>query len=138
VDFYLFNKRSPIPLTVDLKFSYASKEKQAVVEAVVEARYSPSESIQPIYYLSTIYFLAQHYLHLSQAISLLVIVLTHTSILPELHLCKARVSNRSENLFGAARCLNNVQLLDGSTSILQHQECGKYLLRARIEKAERL
>lgn len=129
-------------LFADLKSLYADKEKQAVVEAVVEAAREEyardSPTIEPTNYLWTLYFLAQHYSYISQpskALSLLDTALTHTPTLPELHLCKARVLKRSGDLFGAARCLNDARLLDGQDRFL-NTKCGKYLLRAgMIEEA---
>ena len=129
-------------LFADLKSLYKDKEKQAVVEAVVEAareKYAKdSPSTEPTNYLWTLYFLAQHYSYLSQpskALSLLDTALTHTPTLPELHLCKARLLKRSGDLFGAARCLNDARLLDGQDRFL-NTKCGKYLLRAgMIEEA---
>jgi N-alpha-acetyltransferase 15/16, NatA auxiliary subunit len=123
-------------LFADLKSLYVNKEKQAIIKTVVEtareeyAKDSPS--IEPTNYLWTLYFLTQHYSCISQpikALSLLDIALTHTPTLPELHMCKARVLKRSGDLFGAARCLNDAQLLDGQDQFL-NTKCGKYLLRA--------
>lgn len=132
-------------LFADLKSLYVDKEKQAIVEAVVEAareEYTKDlPSIEPTNYLWTLYFLAQHYSYLSQptkALSLLDIALTHTPTLPELHMCKARVLKRSGDLFGAARCLNDARLLDGQDRFL-NTKCGKYLLRAgMIEEANEI
>ncbi|KAF9559465.1 NMDA receptor-regulated protein 1a [Agrocybe pediades] len=138
-------------LFADLKSLYADKEKQQIIETLVESlrkeyasastssvTTSSSGESEPTTYLWTLYYLAQHYSYLSQpekALALLDIVIKHTPTLPELHMCKARTLKRSGDLLGAARCQNDARLLDGQDRFL-NTKFGKYLLRAgMVEEA---
>ena len=130
-------------LFADIKSLYKDKEKQQVVEDIVEASRTPTDpssstDVEPTTYLWTLYFLAQHHAYLSRpekALSILETALSHTPTLPELHLCKARVLKRAGDYYGAARCVNDARLLDGQDRFL-NTKCGKYLLRAgMVEEA---
>lgn len=124
-------------LFADIKSLYKDKEKQQVIEDIVEASLTPTDpssstDVEPTTYLWTLYFLAQHHAYLSRAekaLSILETALSHTPTLPELHLCKARVLKRAGDYYGAARCVNDARLLDGQDRFL-NTKCGKYLLRA--------
>lgn len=132
-------------LFVDLKDLYGDQDKQRVIEELVEGYnklYTPegepssssSPSEPPTTYLWSLYFLAQHYLHMKQysrALSLLDLAISHTPTLPELYTCKARVLKRSGDIYGAARSLNDARLLDLQDRFL-NTKCAKYRLRAGL------
>ncbi|KAF9788345.1 NMDA receptor-regulated protein 1a [Thelephora terrestris] len=144
---YLFSGLSKgIPsLFVDLKDLYRDQDKQRTIEEIVEgynqlytpedeASSSSSPSEPPTTYLWSLYFLAQHYLHIrrySRALSLLDLAISHTPTLPELYTCKARVLKRSGDIYGAARSLNDARLLDLQDRFL-NTKCAKYRLRAGL------
>ena len=127
-------------LFTDLKALYVDKEKQVVIENVVDAlreEYAPTTDItnkelEPTTYLWTLYFLAQHYSYLSRhskALDLLSVAIEHTPTLPELHMLRGKVLKRAGDHFGAAKSVNEARLLDGQDRFL-NTKCGKYLLRA--------
>ena len=132
-------------LFVDLKDLYRDQGKQQIIEELVEgynksyapeanASSSSSPSEPPTTYLWSLYFLSQHYLHLSQhsrALNLLDLAISHTPTLPELYTCKARVLKRSGDVYGAARSLNDARLLDLQDRFL-NTKCAKYRLRAGL------
>jgi len=127
-------------LFADLKTLYNDPEKRNTMQEVAAAlrekhvNSSPSydRDIEPTNHLWALYFLAQHYSHLSQhpeALSLLNMALDHTPTLPELYMLKGRVLKRVGDYVGAARAINDARLLDGQDRFL-NTKCGKYLLRA--------
>ena len=125
-------------LFADLKALYDDPDKRNTIEEVAAAlreehvNSSPSYDIEPANHLWALYFLAQHYSHLSQhpeALSLLNMALDHTPTLPELYMLKGRILKRVGDYVGAARAMNDSRLLDGQDRFL-NTKCGKYLLRA--------
>ncbi|KAG6836733.1 hypothetical protein H0H93_004139 [Arthromyces matolae] len=134
-------------LFVDIKSLYLDTSKRDTIEEIVEAalvEFTPAaeptspESVEPTTYLWTLYFLAQHYSHLSRskkALETIEVALAHTPTLPELHTCKGRILKRAGDLLGAAKCINDARLLDGQDRFL-NTKTAKYLLRAGcIEEA---
>lgn len=96
----------------------------------------PPESEPPTTYLWTLYFLAQHYSHISQhshALSLLETAILHTPTLPELLMCKARVLKRIGDPWGAAKAMDEARVLDLQDRFL-NTKCAKYRLRAGLEE----
>jgi len=128
-------------LFADLKSLYVHKENQAVIENLVESlreEYAPTtdttknKELDPTTYLWTLYFLAQHYSHVSRqskALEILDLAIEHTPTLPELYMLRGKVLKRAGDYFGAARFVNEARILDGQDRFL-NTKCGKYLLRA--------
>lgn len=125
-------------LFADLKALYLDKEKQQVIEDIVDnlrSEYTPTtprHDVDPTIYLWILYFLSQHYSYLSQhskALTLLNLALEHTPTLPELPMLKGRILKRLGDYVGAARAMNDARSLDGQDRFL-NTKCGKYLLRA--------
>lgn len=130
-------------LFVDIKSLYVTDDaRRQIVEEIVEAaraEFTPDakapsseSSTDPTAYLWTLYFLAQHYSHLSQpaqALALIDTAIAHTPTLPELHTCKARIYKRAGDLYGAVCAVEEARLLDGQDRFL-NTKSAKYLLRA--------
>jgi tetratricopeptide (TPR) repeat protein len=128
-------------LFADLKALYVHKEKQIVIEDIVDSlreEYAPTtdtsrnKELDPTTYLWTLYFLAQHYSYLShqsKALEILDIAIEHTPTLPELYMLRGKVLKRAGDYFGAAKFVNEARILDGQDRFL-NTKCGKYLLRA--------
>jgi tetratricopeptide (TPR) repeat protein len=135
-----FEKGIP-SLFADLKALYVHKEKHTVIEDIVNslredychtADATRNKEFDPTTYLWTLYFLAQHYSHLShhsKALEVLDIAINHTPTLPELYLLRGKVLKRVGDYFGAAKSVNEARMLDGQDRFL-NTKCGKYLLRA--------
>jgi len=126
-------------LFADLKALYVNKEKQKIIEDVVDSlreEYTPTtlsqyKDVEPTTYLWTLYFLAQHYSYISQhakALNLLELAIEHTPTLPELHMLRGRVLKRVGDYVGAASAMNDARVLDGQDRFL-NTKYGKYLLR---------
>ncbi|TCD68847.1 hypothetical protein EIP91_009561 [Steccherinum ochraceum] len=132
-------------LFADIKALYRDDEKQHAIASIVEAlrerlssqpQSNSSESEPPTTYLWTLYFLAQHYSHISdhqRALQLLDLALEHTPTLPELLMYKARVLKRLGDPFGAARSMDEARVLDLQDRFL-NTKCAKYRLRAGLEE----
>ncbi|KAG7091847.1 hypothetical protein E1B28_008249 [Marasmius oreades] len=140
-------------LFADIKSLYSDPEKLQIIQDIVEqakedntpptdpsSSTSPSTS-EPITYLWTLYYLAQHYSYLSQhskALSLLDVALAHTPTLPELYMLRARIFKRAGDPIRAAGAMEEARALDGQDRFL-NTKSGKYLLRAgRPEEAEKV
>lgn len=138
----------------DLKALYHDIPKRDAIEEIVEAcrqKLTPpeiqppsgtpddegtSDAEPPTTYLWTLYFLAQHYSHISQhshALSLLEIAIQHTPTLPELFTCKARVLKRLGDPWGAAKAMDDARVMDLQDRFL-NTKCAKYRLRASQEE----
>ena len=132
-------------LFADIKALYQDHENRQVIAAYVESlreelaslpSSKSSESEAPTTYLWTLYFLAQHYSHISdhkRALSLLDLALEHTPTLPELYMYKARVLKRLGDPIGAARSMDDARVLDLQDRFL-NTKCAKYRLRAGLEE----
>lgn len=97
---------------------------------------SDSTNEPPTTYLWTLYFLAQHYSHLSRhnlALSILDVALTHTPTLPELHTCRARALKRAGDPLGALQSIEEARKLDGQDRFL-NTKSAKYHLRAGLSE----
>lgn len=138
-----FTKGIP-SLFVDIKTLYSDTTKQQIIEEVVSEfretldpsteKSDPVLAEQPTTYLWTLYFLAQHYSHLSNfklALSTLDTALAHTPTLLELYSCKARVLKRAGDLVGAAQSIEEARKLDGQDRFV-NTKSGKYHLRAGL------
>ena len=93
---------------------------------------SPSPDADPSTYIWTLYFLAQHFSHISQhhkALEYLDEALSHTPTLPDLLMLKARILKRLGDPYGAARWMDEARLLDLQDRFL-NTKCGVYRLRA--------
>ncbi len=141
-------------LFADIKALYTDTSKREIIQTIVETlreKLIPpepqststtpddeplSEAEPPTTYLWTLYFLAQHYSHISQhirALSLLETAIQHTPTLPELFTCKARVLKRAGDPWGAAKAMDEARVLDLQDRFL-NTKCGKYRLRAGLEE----
>ncbi|KAI0689172.1 NMDA receptor-regulated protein 1-domain-containing protein [Cytidiella melzeri] len=128
-------------LFADVKSLYKNPHKLDIIASIVETQRSgstPSTSVAepPTTYLWTLYFLAQHYSHVSQhekALQLLAEALEHTPTLPELLMLKARVLKRLGDPYGAAKCMDEARVLDLQDRFL-NTKCGKYRLRAGMNE----
>lgn len=141
-------------LFADIKALYTDTSKRDIIQTIVEALREKltlpesqptsttpddepvSEAEPPTTYLWTLYFLAQHYSHISQhthALSLLETAIQHTPTLPELFTCKARVLKRAGDPWGAAKAMDEARVLDLQDRFL-NTKCGKYRLRAGLEE----
>lgn len=95
---------------------------------------TPSPDADPSTYIWTLYFLAQHFSHISQhdkAIDYLDEALSHTPTLPDLLMLKARILKRQADPYGAARWMDEARLLDLQDRFL-NTKCGVYRLRAGL------
>ncbi|KAI0341366.1 N-terminal acetyltransferase A, auxiliary subunit [Trametopsis cervina] len=123
----------------DIKSLYRDPYKLETIASIVEAHRSKfaestaSPSTEPpTTYLWSLYFLAQHYSHISQherALALLSEALDHTPTLPDLLMLKARVLKRLGDPYGAAKAMDEARVLDLQDRFL-NTKCGKYRLRA--------
>ncbi|KAL4251971.1 NMDA receptor-regulated protein 1a [Abortiporus biennis] len=130
-------------LFADVKALYRDTSKKQVIETYVESvkeelsgSTPSSSSAPPTTYLWTLYYLAQHYSHISnhhKALQLLDVALAHTPTLPELYMLKARVLKRLGDPFGAAKAMDEARVLDLQDRFL-NTKCGKYRLRAGLEE----
>lgn len=136
----------------DVKGLYVDPSKQEAIEEIVEemktayaseatnghatGETSDFTNEPPTTYLWTLYFLAQHYSHLSRhnlALSILDVALTHTPTLPELHTCRARLLKRAGDPLGALQNIEEARKLDGQDRFL-NTKSAKYHLRAGLSE----
>ena len=98
-----------------------------------------SSEESPTTYIWLLYLIAQVYLHLSQfqtALQTIDVALSHTPVLPELWMIKARAHKRSGDIYAAEDAMATARSLDGQDRFLNGKHV-KYLLRIdAIEEAE--
>lgn len=137
--YLLAGLRKGIPsLFADVKALYKELHKLETIASIIEEHHaqlsssSHSSENDPSTYIWTLYFLAQHYSHISQhqkGMEYLDEALSHTPTLPDLLMLKARILKRQGDPYGAARWMDEARLLDLQDRFL-NTKCGIYRLRA--------
>ncbi|CDR46417.1 CYFA0S23e00804g1_1 [Cyberlindnera fabianii] len=139
-DYILSQLKRGVPATfTNVKPLYKDSTKVAIIEEIVEDFYaSEAKTVSPLCWVWTTYFLAQHYLHLSnlnKARDLIEAAVKHTPTLVELYILKARIYKHLGDLSGAAEIMNEGRLIDLQDRFI-NSKCVKYYMRANnIEEA---
>jgi len=93
----------------------------------------------PTTYIWLLYFLSQTYAHigdLAKGLELIDLAISHTPVLPELPMIKARILKRSGDYLAAEEAMAQARALDGQDRYLNGKHL-KYLLRIdEVERAE--